>query len=76
MAEDRLSQEGKDESEYPKPQISSRVVQPLASILWKGYGDSLPNVNPLTTSSTGYPGLAACKGLGCGGAAPAECAYA
>ena len=58
MTGDRLSQEGRDEPEYPNTRISYQVAPPLTPTLWIECRDSPSNLNPLTTISAGYSGLA------------------
>ena len=45
MAEDKPSQEGRDEPEYHNPPINSQLLHPLLIIHWMGYKRLSPNVN-------------------------------
>ena len=65
MAEDRLSQEGRDKREYPNPRLAPKWFHPSSYPLNRVWRQS-SNVKPLTMGSSGYSGLAADKGLECG----------
>ena len=45
VSKDRLVQEGRNEPEYPKPQISSQVAPSLLSTHWMVYYSLYPNIN-------------------------------
>ena len=60
----RLARRGGMNKNTPTSGLATRWPHLQLLLLRIGCGDSLPNVNPLNTGRTGYPGLVVSKGLG------------
>ena len=57
------SQEGRDEPEYPKSRISSKMAPSFAALHMEWSKEAVLRIEPSITSGTGHSGQAAGKGL-------------